>query len=361
MKQISTFLGANTPNGFSSLFDELYNPYEKCRAYIIKGGPGTGKSSFMKKVAKAAAEKGFDCELVYCSSDPKSLDGVIIPELKLCIADGTSPHVVEPKFPGACENILNLGQFWDEKKLYKKSEEIRSLTVENSLYHRRSTLYLSAAGAIYEDIQKLLTPFVDRDKAEGFAFRFAQREIPKKKNVSPGKKKRRYMSAVSPEGLIYLDETVKALASRVIGIEDEYGIVAPLIAERIGEIACGYGYDVIFCRCPMRRKDETEHVIIPEIGLCVMSVRSEHRTKILPDRLIHCSRFVDMDKVKLHRNRAAYSKKTANELTAKGVDLLKSAKSVHDELEKCYIDAMDFAKLDKYTERFIKNRVICAK
>lgn len=354
MKQICTFLGANTPNGFTSLFDELYNPYEKYRAYIIKGGPGTGKSSFMKKVAAAAQEKGYECELVYCSSDPESLDGVIIPELSLSIADGTAPHVLEPKFPGACENILNLGQFWDEKKLYKKADEIKALTVENSLYHRRSTLYLSAAGAVYEDIERLLSSFVIREKAEGFAFRFSQREIPKKKNSTPGKKSRRYISAVSPNGLVYFDNTVKALSSRVIGIDDEYGIVAPTILERIGEYACCAGYDVVFCRCPLRPKDITEHIIIPELGLCVMTMRSEHTSKIIPDRIIHCSRFIDTEKIKRYKNRTAYSKKTAKELTSKSVELLKSAKAVHDKLEKCYIDAMDFAKLDKFTERFIK-------
>ena len=46
-KRISAFLGANTPKGFVSLFDELYNPYTTKNAYIIKGGPGTGKSSFI--------------------------------------------------------------------------------------------------------------------------------------------------------------------------------------------------------------------------------------------------------------------------------------------------------------------------
>ena len=54
---MSSFLGGNTPCGFVSFFDELYNPYEKHRALIIKGGPGTGKSGIMKTVAKKAEEK----------------------------------------------------------------------------------------------------------------------------------------------------------------------------------------------------------------------------------------------------------------------------------------------------------------
>ena len=93
-KDIKSFLGANTPNGFHSLFGQLYNPYKDSRMYIIKGGPGTGKSSFMKKVAKAASSLALDTEQIFCSSDPDSLDGVIVPQLGLCIADGTAPHVI---------------------------------------------------------------------------------------------------------------------------------------------------------------------------------------------------------------------------------------------------------------------------
>ena len=42
------FLGANSKNGFYSLYDELFAG--EYRLHIIKGGPGTGKSSFMRKI-----------------------------------------------------------------------------------------------------------------------------------------------------------------------------------------------------------------------------------------------------------------------------------------------------------------------
>ena len=45
---ISYFLGANSSKGFSSLYHELI-PREMAKAvYYIKGGPGCGKSTFMK-------------------------------------------------------------------------------------------------------------------------------------------------------------------------------------------------------------------------------------------------------------------------------------------------------------------------
>ena len=218
--QRKIFLAANSPSGFVSFFDELYNPYRNCRAYIIKGGPGTGKSSFMKKIAAAAEEKGHEVTRVFCSSDPQSLDGVMIPSLSVCVADGTAPHVLEPRFPGAVENIVNLGEFWNEKELFEKSDEIRSLSLENSIFHRRSSRFLSAAGALFQENERLLAPYVLEDKLSGFAARFCARETPKKKHAAPGKKSVCLLSGITPQGIVFFDETVKACASRVIGVED---------------------------------------------------------------------------------------------------------------------------------------------
>ncbi len=358
MLQTKSFLGANTPFGFSSLFEELYNPYKNCRSYIIKGGPGTGKSSFMKKIANAAQKKGYDTELIFCSSDPQSLDGLLIPALNFSIADGTSPHVIEPQFPGACENIINMGAFWNEEGLFKKADKIRSLTIENSLCHRRSARFLSSAGTINEDTQKLVSNFVDFERVNSFAVRFAQRETPRKKSNIPGRKQRRYLSAISPEGIIFLDETVKALASRVIGIEDEYGAVSSVLTERIGEFAVRNGYDVIFCRCPMNCRESAEHIIIPAASLAVVTLKSEHNISLVPDRVIHAKRFIDTEALANHKNRIAFNKKVCSELTKESIDFLKKAKAVHDKLEQLYIEEMNFKKANTFANKFIERVIV---
>ena len=45
------FLGANTRYGFKSLYETLLTDYDNYNltVYILKGGPGTGKSTFVKK------------------------------------------------------------------------------------------------------------------------------------------------------------------------------------------------------------------------------------------------------------------------------------------------------------------------
>ncbi len=353
-KDFMSFMGANTPQGFVSFFDELYNPYEKIRAYIIKGGPGTGKSTIMKMVAEEGRRLGFTAERIYCSSDPDSLDAIIFPELGVCMADGTSPHTVEPKFPGACENIINTGAFWDKDTLYLKGDEIRSLTLENSIHHRRSSKYLSAAGSVDDENLRLTWKYIDTDKIDNFALRFASRETPKKKNSQPGKRKKRFISAITPKGRIFLDESIKSLAYRIIGIDDEYSAVSGVLCERIGETAIRNGYDVIFCYCPMKPKMQCEHIIIPEMKLALITVRSSHVTEIEFDRIIHAKRFL-YEGINEHSSYLRFNRRLIRELTDEAISALKDAKETHDKLEKIYADAMDFANLEKYIDRLHKD------
>ena len=49
---ISFFLGTNSGTGFYSLFYDLTEHATPYSTFIIKGGPGTGKSGLMKKVAE---------------------------------------------------------------------------------------------------------------------------------------------------------------------------------------------------------------------------------------------------------------------------------------------------------------------
>lgn len=352
-KTFASFLGANTPYGFVSFFDELYNPYENCRAYIIKGGPGTGKSSLMRKIANECERREIDIEKVYCSSDPSSLDGLIIPKLKVSIADGTSPHTLEPQFPGACENIINAGDFWDKKALHSKADEIRSLSLENSLHHRRSSKYLAAAGHIYEENMRIVSRYTDKAKAENFAYRFAQRELSDKKLCRPGRKMKRFVSAITPKGMMFLSDGIKAMVSRAIAIDDEYSAVSGTIMETVGEIAVRKGYDVIFCYCPMKPKLQCEHIIIPEKRLALMSVRSDHKIDIEFDRIIHAKRFL-YEGVNNHTSTLRFNRRLIRALTDEAVTSLQNAKATHDNLEKIYIKAMDFGAMEKYCESLLR-------
>jgi len=122
------FAGGNTAKGFHHFFDS--NLASLNRLWILKGGPGTGKSTLMKQIGHAWLEKGYDIEWIHCSADPDSLDGMIIPSLQIGLVDGTAPHIVEPTAPGAKEDYVNLGQAWDRKRLEAHIEEVEKYNVQ---------------------------------------------------------------------------------------------------------------------------------------------------------------------------------------------------------------------------------------
>ncbi|WP_026476232.1 ATPase [Alkaliphilus transvaalensis] len=86
------FPGGNTSVGFFSYYQYVIDLKEANRLYLLKGGPGVGKSSLMKKIGHEMVERGYDIEFHHCSAGPEGVDAVVIPALKVAIIDGTSPH-----------------------------------------------------------------------------------------------------------------------------------------------------------------------------------------------------------------------------------------------------------------------------
>jgi len=128
---------ANTSIGFNNNFDSI-NKEKNAFTYILKGGPGTGKSTLMKKVGDYFSNKNISVEYFYCSSDYKSLDGIRVKNIS--IVDGTAPHVTEASLPGVKEKIVNIGKhIGDNVALHKK--EIENLIAQKSKYYKEAYLY----------------------------------------------------------------------------------------------------------------------------------------------------------------------------------------------------------------------------
>ena len=107
------FMGANSGGGFRNLFPELMDLEDTRDLMILKGGPGVGKNTFMREIARSMEEAGMDVEYLWCSGDPDSLDGVVFPQIRCGVVDGTNPHVMEPRYPAAVDRYVDLGRFYD--------------------------------------------------------------------------------------------------------------------------------------------------------------------------------------------------------------------------------------------------------
>ena len=187
---VGFFLGANTPQGFCGYHRELYDGREGWRAFLIKSGPGTGKSSLMKRLVAEMDAAGVTTEAIYCSSDPHSLDGVIAPSLKLVMFDATAPHILEPGYWGAVEQIVDLGRCMNADALHKQAPAIINATDACARMHARCRQYMGAAAMLLADNRRLALACTDREKVTTAAARIAAREWGSKSDQS-GRETRR--------------------------------------------------------------------------------------------------------------------------------------------------------------------------
>lgn len=240
----------------------------------------------MKSIAQAAEANGYEVELIFCSSDPNSLDGVVIPKRKCCILDATSPHVLEPSFPGACETIVNIGAYWDKDILQENRDEIMKTSAACSAQHARPPGIWRRAGSLLSDSYRFALDCTDTAKVARYASRLSRREFGQPKE-NLGHEEIRLLSAVTPHGVLFFEETVEKLCSRVFVIEDEYGASSRLLLAHLRTHALTCGHDVISCYCPMSPLDKLDHLLIPDLGIGFVTSNSWYQVKLSPFRRIH--------------------------------------------------------------------------
>ena len=160
------FLAANSGRGFFSLYEGF--PPEGAFLHIIKGGPGTGKSGFMRRIRQAAWDRGLDTETVLCSGDPDSLDGLYIPALKLAWVDGTAPHVREPEVFGGNADYVNLGIFCKTPLAEEDRERATALTKAYRACYAQAAEKLAEGKRLHDELEAVYKPYVDFDALTAF-------------------------------------------------------------------------------------------------------------------------------------------------------------------------------------------------
>lgn len=341
------FAASNSAQGFKNYYPEVFSRADF--VYIIKGGPGTGKSSLMKKVAAAAERKGASCEYYYCSSDPSSLDGILIHGAGgiVGVLDGTAPHVSEPKFPGAREQIINLGACWDIGLLHKQKNEIIALSERKSAEYKNAYTYLRSVGNLRAVSEGFLSESVDFDKLRGAVGRLI-RELPRGRfEYLPA-----VLDSVSMGGRVRLD-TFEKNAKKLYIISDFHGLGKLFLTELFASLHnCGVSARVSFDPiCP----DRVDGIFLENERVAFVSLRDAQEKYGEADRsqeereiiFINSKRFVDPDKLRDIRSELRYTDRLAQSSLDGALHALSKAKIYHFLLEDIYGKAMDWPKFEK--------------
>jgi Mrp family chromosome partitioning ATPase len=348
------FPGNNTSLGFYSFYDHIITP-DATRIMVIKGGPGVGKSTFMRTIATTLVDRGFDCEFHNCSSDNGSLDGVVFPQIGVALIDGTAPHVIDPKNPGCVDEIIHLGDFWDEKAIRANKREILAGNREIGRLFARAYRYLRAAQAVYEDWEEANTEAMDFGRANRIAYELTQ-ELLEGRAISArtGRERRLFASAITPDGHInYLDTILQPCRSRYI-IEGDPGTGKSTLLQKVANAAVERGCDVELYHCPLNPA-KVEHVLIPALSVALTKSIEPHNYVPRPG-----DRVLDMNECLVPEIRARRTEVVASAdrlfrlLFEQAISYIGLAKREHDRMETFYAPHMDFDGIGALREKTLR-------
>lgn len=355
------FPGSNTAEGFQSFYRENLADLEQ--VITLKGGPGSGKSTIIKKISMAMIERGYDVELWQCSSDNDSLDGVMVPALKVAVVDGTYPHVLDPIYPGAAGEWINLGEFWDDAYLWTRKKEIIAVNKEVSGYFAAAYEELAQAFAVLKEIEAVKTGLEDNEKIAHLAEQWTGRIFAPEKTAP----RHLFASAITPGGVVNMVQNITENCRERYILQSGSLAAKTKVLSYLVENAAQRGHRVTVYHMPLD-PNQLEMVVLPDLGVAMLTEELLGKDAALQERDIPLSlagakkESSVSDGVSELSSLGEGTEEQSKEglyagHVAQAVENLKKAKSRHDDLEAFYCQAMDYERIDIARNK-IFNRIL---
>ncbi len=330
------FCAANSGAGFVSFYPQLIAESE--RVFVIKGGPGTGKSHFLRTVAERAERTARRVVYYYCSSDPTSLDAVSI-DSRILLLDGTAPHAVEASLPGARDDLVDLGRFWNSAVLIGQRRRIARLTEQKSRAYASAYDCLSSAASLSQAADRYADTALLAHKLRAAAER-SLRSLPDGGGFSV---RRVALDSYGMRGRVRFS-TFLGTATEYIPINDCFGTAHRFLSALV-ELAQKRGMSVTVSVDPL----------IPERFDALRFEESGRVYEVggVGEKPINMKRFVDMTALRGCREELRDLAKLKQASLDAALSSLSHASDAHFALEKIYGEAMDFAAKEDFTDSLI--------
>lgn len=336
----SLFPGAMGPDGFISCFDHLIPPDQLRRKLILKGGPGVGKSTFMRRIHAALCTGGAETTLYFCSGDPDSLDAVAMPESGLLVLDGTAPHVVDPQYLGARDSIINLGEYLNEAAMRPRLAQIRSVIQEHAACMRRARACMRAAVPLLRDNAAIIDDASDSRQIARITHALIQSTL----DGAPSQPKASFVRPIITDAITAKGE-LSLLAEnaqpRVIHLTGHRAMDFTPVLRSLSHGAQAKGFSVEEHLNP-RLPGSLLHITIPALQTLVTT-----SDRLPSEQTFDFSACLAQGSLLRHECALEQSTAAIAQHMRRAIDALKDAKELHDELETFYVPNMDFAAWQK--------------
>lgn len=333
------FAGTNSGRGFYSLFSNVFSTQAK-RVYLLKGGPGTGKSRFIRDLTSELAELGYKQELFFCSSDAESLDAVFFPSIGVAIVDATMPHALEPELPGCRDEIVYLGSYWSTSGLSSQRGVIEELGQTKQRCFAKAFKYLEGARLIFEAIT------AEEKQKETPLQGFLDNLIPlfkAKEAKSRGNERHLFASAFTPQGYVSHIGSLTKDYKQIYLLRGGNLEAKKTCLQSAAYLATLKGFDVEILHDPLEPR-RFSHLLVPSLDLAVITDSPFNALQGIRGKVIDCGPVNYNKNSQFHLFQA---------LIDQAILALQQAQNFHSELESLYQAHMDFAAVTEHRKKIV--------
>lgn len=333
------FVSSYTSQGFYSFIPQLVNDLKK--VYVLKGAPGTGKSTFVRMVGEVMFQQGYDVEFWLSSHDPVTPDGVYLPQLDAAIINGSLPQPLEPRYPEIKEFIINLGDYLDRAAVGENYHEIIDRFDHIEALQMRIGGTLQEASRVKEEIRKANSAHLNLEKIDQLVQKMSARIMENR----PGEK-HYFAGTITSEGLVDYIENLSADCKERYIFEGPVGSGKSTVIQELVREAKQRGYFLEYYHCGLE-VDYLIMVVIRNLQVALIDagpvkIRTKPGDTVMD--MTECLDRCDSDDVAIKNSQAL---RRYEALLLQAQQELEKIRHTNREIKKVYTPAMDFDRLDR--------------
>lgn len=350
---LNFYAGGNTAHGFTNLY---YSSLQGLtRLFVLKGGPGTGKSKLIQEIGDQWAQQGYEIWKIHTASDNDSLDGVIIPILGIGIVDGTAPREIEVDLPEDAIVDLDLEQAADKFQLSQCKVEIDSLVEKIKQAHEYAYSGFAEALRIHDEWEAIYIANMNFQAADELTQEYIQRLYGERKFEKPSRVDHRFLGAATPKGAVDCVPNLTAGLKRYL-VKGRAGSGKSTLLKKLAAEGIQRGFDIEIYHCGFD-PNSLDMIIVRELGVAIFDSTAPHEYE--PDRASDeivdmYSRCIKPGTDEAYSDAVASIKERYSGTMKQSIQHLTDSKTFLDELKKIYATTMDAEHVDQIKSRIVQ-------
>jgi KaiC/GvpD/RAD55 family RecA-like ATPase len=345
------FARGNTAHGVHFLYHSAFQGLSKM--VVLSGLPGTGKSTAIRRLADAAVNQGWNVELFHSPLNPDELDAMLIPNLKMGIADASvceglpssgNIEAVQINF----ENALN-------RHLLSEDSKQQIVTLQEQLQANCLKAYESFAAAlrIHDEWEKFYIEAMDFNKADELVHELADSLFGSRVVSQKAAVRHLFFGAATPRGAVDHIQNLTAGLDRRIFVKGRPGSGKSTLLKRLAAAAEARGFDVEVFHCGFD-PNSLDMLIFPEISTAIFDSTAPHEyfpEKDSDEILDMYARFIVSGTDERFASELDPIKQRYTQKMKEATSYLEEARQLDAQIKEYYTAATDFTIVDNlYSE-----------